>query len=127
MDIEKIEAQRKQNKILRTRINWKINNQQFAKLNYLTYLGCMFRFDITDQAMMKKLNDFTLEKQTPYPIELCNFFLENDIAYRLEFKYDHNQPLRINFLFWKHVIKLNQLKKKLTNGQKTIIWPEKRK
>lgn len=56
---------------------------------------------------------------------MCNFFLENDIAYRLKFKYDHNQPLHINFLFWKHVIKLNQLKKEIGKRTKTIVWPEK--
>lgn len=71
MDVKKIEAQRKQNKILRTRINWKINNQQFPKLNYLTYLGCMFRFDITDQAMMKKLNDFPHWKNKPHIRSNC--------------------------------------------------------
>lgn len=102
--------QARKNERLKTKLGWKIAHDNIAKLNGFKYLCFSFKFDIDDKPLMNELNAFVLGQKTPPPSDVCDFFIERDIAYTLKFIYDKNLTPRENLLLWHHVKKLNKQK-----------------
>lgn len=105
------------------RIRWKIANKEFRSIDSLT-LDC-FHYSFGQcgltQEQQEKLVEFMGDSDHLNSInqaEFCNFFIKNDIAFKLSFAYSKKRDWKYNLMCYIAIRKMNKQIKEILKRRK---------
>lgn len=91
-----------------------VKKGELKEITGFNYLSFLFEFNISGMEMMNKymnfLKSYVFEGKVLVPWDICNFFIANDIKYKVKFKYNMKIGIQENFLYFRTVLALKKEK-----------------
>ena len=84
-----------------------VEKGELKEITGFQYLSFLFNFNILNIEMIYKyiefLKGYVFQDKVLVPWDICNFFIANDVKYKIKFKYNKDISLSENFLYFKVV------------------------
>jgi hypothetical protein len=96
--------------MLKNRIRWKVYNGEIKEINQCGIGGINFKFRLTDNQELVKFSDFINSKDDLSPMNLYEFFRQNNIKFSVRPRYVKgiglSKNIRIHVLFLLYASKI---------------------
>ncbi len=85
------------------KLRWKVYNKEFKQLNEFEYSCFKFKFNIQSQKLQEQFVELICTDKTLMPWDLGNFFLQNNIKFKIKFRYVKGLGFKGNYVLFKTV------------------------
>lgn len=94
--------------IFLTQIRWHVYNKNFEEINSFEYSAFKFNFHMVRQKDKEDFIDFISSTNPLFPSDLCNFFIDRNIKFRISFRYVKKLDFKSNWMLFKYMMFLKK-------------------
>lgn len=87
----------------KNKLRWQVYNKNFKSIKKFEYSYFTFKFLLDSQKQQEEFTEFVCSKDDLMPWELGNFFIQQNIKFKIRFRYLKNFSLKRNSIMYRTV------------------------